>query len=35
MLEPVFGAMRPKDIVPLHAWNYWKERGKIEQARRK
>lgn len=34
MLEPVFGAMAPRDIEPHHAWNYWKKRGEIEQARK-
>jgi integrase len=34
MLEPVFGAMRPRDIEPHHAWNYWKQRGEIEQAKK-
>lgn len=34
MLEPVFGAMHPKDIEPHHAWNYWKTRGEIEQAKK-
>jgi integrase len=34
MLEPVFGAMHPKDIEPHHAWNYWKKRGEIEQAKK-
>lgn len=34
MLEPVFGAMRPADVEPHHAWNYWKQRGEIEQAKK-
>lgn len=34
MLEPVFGAMAPRDIEPHHAWNYWKKRGEIEQAKK-
>lgn len=34
MLEPVFGAMHPRDIEPHHAWNYWKQRGEIEQAKK-
>jgi integrase len=34
MLEPVFGAMHPRDIEPHHAWNYWKKRGEIEQAKK-
>lgn len=34
MLEPVFGAMKPSDIEPHHAWNYWKKRGEIEQAKK-
>lgn len=34
MLEPVFGAMQPGDIEPHHAWNYWKKRGEIEQAKK-
>jgi integrase len=34
MLEPVFGAMHPKDVEPHHAWNYWKQRGEIEQAKK-
>jgi integrase len=34
MLEPVFGSMRPRDIEPHHAWNYWKKRGEIEQAKK-
>jgi integrase len=34
MLEPVFGAMKPADIEPHHAWNYWKKRGEIEQAKK-
>lgn len=34
MLEPVFGAMHPADIEPHHAWNYWKQRGEIEQAKK-
>lgn len=34
MLEPVFGAMAPRDIEPHHAWNYWKQRGEIEQGKK-
>jgi len=34
MLEPVFGAMHPRDVEPHHAWNYWKKRGEIEQAKK-
>jgi integrase len=34
MLEPVFGAMKPRDVESHHAWNYWKKRGEIEQAKK-
>lgn len=29
----VFGHMSAEDIEPHHVWNYWKVRGRIEQAR--
>lgn len=32
-LEPVFGAMCPRDVEPHHAWNYWKQRGEIDEAK--
>lgn len=34
MLEPTFGAMRPRDVEPHHAWRFWRERGEIEQAKK-
>lgn len=34
MLEPVFGEMTPRDVESHHAWNYWKKRGEIEQAKK-
>lgn len=33
LLRPVFGKMHPDDVEPHHAWNYWTERGRTEQAR--
>ena len=32
-LEPVFGAMAPRDIESHHVWRYWRDRGRTSGAK--